>query len=113
MSWAGTRFGRGTRVIIDGETAEIVELAATQSGNEVILRDSRARILRMSQRELLLSDRVRVIPDADGPAADDPCETAGTVLGRLTPGQRARVAERAAHIEEVLTGYRSGSPELA
>lgn len=113
MSWAGTRFGRGTRLIVDGETLEIVELAATQSGNEVILKDSRGRILRMSQRELLLSDRVRVIPDADGPAADDPYETAGTVLGRLTPAQRARVAERAAHIEEVLTGYRSGSPELA
>jgi transposase InsO family protein len=113
MSWVGTRFGRGTRVIMDGETAEIVQLAATQAGNEVILKDSRGRIFRMSQRELLLSERVRVIPDADGPAAADPYETAGTVLGRLAPAQRARVAERAAHIEEVITGYRSGSPEIA
>lgn len=113
MSWAGVRFGRGTRVIMDGETAEIVELAATPAGNEVILKDPRGRILRISQRELLLSDRVRVIPDGDGPTADDPCETAGTVLGRLAPAERARVADQAAHIEEVLTGYRSGSPELA
>jgi transposase InsO family protein len=113
MSWAGVRFGVGTRVIMDGETAEIVELTATQAGNEVILKDSRGRILRISQRELLFSDRIRVIPDTDRPAGDDPYETAGTVLGRLAPSERARVAERAAHVEEVLTGYRSGSPELA
>jgi transposase InsO family protein len=113
MSWAGTRFGVGTRLVVDGETLQIVDLAATQAGNEVVLKDARGRILRMSQRELLLSDRARVIPDADGPAAGDPYETAGTVLGRLTPAERARVAERAAHVEEVLTGFRSGSPDLA
>jgi len=59
MTWAGVRFGVGTRLVMDGETAEIVELAATQTGNEVIVKDSRGRILRVSQRELLLSDRVR------------------------------------------------------
>jgi transposase InsO family protein len=113
MSWAGVRFGVGTRLVMDGETVRITDLVATPAGNEVVLKDARGRILRVSQRELLLSDRARVIPDADGPAADDPYETAGTVLARLTPAERARVAERAAHIEEVLTGYRSGSPDLA
>ena len=113
MSWAGMRFGRGTRLIKDGETAEIVELAAARSGNEVTLKDSpRPDPPHVTARTASL-DRVRVIPDADGPAADDSYEIAGTVLGRLTPAQRARVAERASHIEEVLTGYRSGSPELA
>jgi transposase InsO family protein len=113
VSWAGTRFGVGTRLIMNGEAAEIVQLAATRAGNEVIVKDSRGRILRVSQRELLLSDQVRVIPDGNGPASDDACETAGTVLGRLTAEERTRLAERAAHIEEVLTGYRSGSPALA
>ena len=113
MSWAGVRFGVGTRLVMDGETVEIVELAATHSGNEVIVKDSRGRTRHVSQRELLLSDRARVIPDVDGPAADDPYETAGTVLARLSPTQRSKVAERAAHIEEALTGYKSGSPELA
>ena len=80
------RFGVGTRLVMDGETVEIVELAATQSGNEVILRDAHGRIRRVSQRELLLSDRARVIPDVDGPSADDPYETAGTVLGGAYPG---------------------------
>jgi hypothetical protein len=72
--------------------------------------DARGRILHVSQRESLLSGRARVIPDADGPAADDPYETAGTVLARLSPAERVRVAERAAQIEEALTGYKSGSP---
>jgi hypothetical protein len=113
MNWAGVRFGVGTRLIMDGETVVIVELAATRAGNEVIVKDSRGRVLRMSQRELLLSDRARVIPDGDGPAANDPYETAGTLLARLTPGERAQAAERAAHVEEILTGYRSGNVELA
>ncbi|GAA0972158.1 helix-turn-helix domain-containing protein [Acrocarpospora macrocephala] len=112
MSWAGVRFGVGTRLVLDGETVEIVELVATKAGNEVIVKDMRGGRRRMSQRELLFSDRARVIPDVDGPEPDDPYETAGTVLGRLTPAQLARVAERAAHLEEVLTGYRSGSEEL-
>jgi transposase-like protein len=113
VSGAGVRFGVGTRLIVDGETVEIVELASARVGNEVLLKDTRGRIRRVSQRELLLSDRVRVIPDVDGPAVDDPYETAGTVLGRLTDAERARLAERAAHVEEVLTGYKSGSPQLA
>ena len=41
MSGAGTRFGVGTRLAIDGEMAEIVELVATQAGNEVILKRGR------------------------------------------------------------------------
>jgi hypothetical protein len=113
MSWAGVRFGVGTRLVMDGETVEIVELSSTQSGNEVIVKDSRGRIRHVSQRELLLSGRARVIPDVDGPATDDPYETAGTVLARLSAAGRSKVAERAAHIEEALTGYKSGSPELA
>lgn len=113
MSRAGVRFGVGTRVVLDGETVEIVELVATQAGNEVILKDMRGGRRRMSQRELLFSDRARVIPDVEGPEPDDPYETAGTVLSRLTPAQLARVADRAAHLDEVLTGYRSGSEELA
>src|SRR6266536_5677099 len=111
MSGAGTRFGVGTRLAVDGETAEIVELVATQAGNEVILKDTRGQIRRGSQRELLFSGGARVIGEAGGPAADDPYETAGTVLARLTATERARVAERAAHVEEILTGYRLGSPE--
>lgn len=109
MSWAGVRFGVGTRLVLDGETVEIVELMATRAGNEVVVKDVHGGRRLISQRELLLSDRARVIPDVDGPEPDDPHETAGAVLGRLAPAELARVAERAAHLEEVRTGYRSGS----
>ena len=34
-------------------------------------------------------------------------------LASLTDGELAAVCERAAHVREVLTGYRSGSPEDA
>lgn len=93
MSGAGTRFGVGTRLTLDGETAKIVELVATQAGNEVVLKDARGQIRRMSQHELLFSARARVIGDVGGPAADDPYETAGTVLAGLSATERARVAE--------------------
>lgn len=66
MIRAGVRFGVGTRLVLDGETVEIVELVATQAGNEVILKDMRGGRRRMSQRELLFSDRARVIPDVEG-----------------------------------------------
>jgi hypothetical protein len=72
--------------------------------------DARGRILHVSQRELLLSGWARVIPDADGPAADDLYETPGTVLARPPPAERVRVTERAAHIEEALTSYKAASP---
>ena len=112
MNGAGTRFGVGTRLAVDGEIAQVVEMVATRVGNEVVLKYADGQISRMSQRELLFSGRARVIPDAGGSAADDPYETAGMVLARLTPTERARVAERAAHVEEILTGYRAGSAEL-
>ena len=113
MTWAGTRFGVGTRLVVDSVTVVIVELAVTQEGNEVILRDGQGKIRRMSQRELLTSDRVRVVPDGDGPSSGDQQETAAVVLGGLTRAQREQAAERGAHVQEALTGYRSGSPEIA
>jgi hypothetical protein len=38
---------------------------------------------------------------------------ASVVLAQLSYGQRDALLEKAAHIREVLTGYRSGSPEIA
>ena len=41
------------------------------------------------------------------------CVPAGAALAGLTAGQRAEVAERAAHMGEVLTGYRAGHADAA
>lgn len=113
MSGAGTRLGVGTRFRYDGETVEVVEMAATSAGNEVVLKDGRGSILRLSLAQLLFSDRAVIIPDEAGPSADDDKEIASVILGQLDAKERAKVLERAEHVREVLTGYRSGSSELA
>ncbi|MFJ8310192.1 MULTISPECIES: helix-turn-helix domain-containing protein [unclassified Streptomyces] len=112
MSGAGARVGVGTCFRYDGETVEVVEMAATTAGNEVVLKDGRGRLLRLSLRELLFSDRADVIPDQPGPAADDAEEIASVVLDQLQQVDRHHVLERAEHVRELLTGFRSGSPEL-
>jgi transposase InsO family protein len=113
VSGAGVRVGVGTRLRYDGETVEVVELLAAADGNVVLLRDGRGGRLRLSLSELLVSGRAQVIPESAGPSADDPLAAAGVVLGQLSESEAARVVERAAHVREVLTGYRSGSAELA
>lgn len=49
----------------------------------MVLKDGRGRLLRLAVKELLLSERARVIPDGPGPLSDDPQETAAVVLGQL------------------------------
>ncbi|MGW5868311.1 transposase [Streptomyces sp. NPDC055239] len=113
MSGAGARVGVGTRFRYDGESVEVVEMAATAAGNEVVLKDGRGRLLRLSLKELLFSDRASLITDQPGPAADDDEEIASVVLDQLQASERGHVLERAGHVRELLTGFRSGSPELA
>ncbi len=113
MSGAAVRVGVGTRFLFDGELVEVVEMLGTTAGNEVVLKDAAGRrIVRVSMRELLTSSRARVVPDGPGPSADDPIETASVLLAELTDPERQQVQERAAHVREVLTGYRAGAAEL-
>jgi transposase len=94
---------------------EIIEMRPSQAGNNVILRapaDHR-RVLHVALRDLLASHRARIVADLHGPSADDPEDPATVVLAGLTDADREAVAERAAHIREALTGYRSGLSELA
>ncbi|MFE0332101.1 hypothetical protein ACFW08_35895 [Streptomyces sp. NPDC058960] len=48
MSRAGARVEVGTRFRYDGETVEVVEMVPTTAGNEVVLKDGRGRVLRLS-----------------------------------------------------------------
>jgi transposase InsO family protein len=114
MTAAAVRVGVGTRFHYDGEVVEVVEMLSTTAGTEVVLKNTtNRRIVRVSVRELLSSDRARVVPDGPGPSAADPDDPAGVVLAALTDAQRQQVRERAAHVREVLTGYRAGCAELA
>ncbi|MFD0348393.1 helix-turn-helix domain-containing protein [Kitasatospora aburaviensis] len=88
-------------------------MAATTAGNEVVLKDGRGRLLRLSLKELLFSDRAAVIPDQTSLAGGDTEEIASVVLGQLHEDERRKLMERAEHVREVLTGYRSGCREMA
>ncbi|WP_406126391.1 helix-turn-helix domain-containing protein [Streptomyces canus] len=113
MSGVGARVGLGTRFRYDGQTVEVVEMAATTAGNEVVLKDSWGQVRRLALKELLFSDRAVVVPERAGPSAGDVEEIASVVLGQLRHDERDVLLERAEHVREVLSGYRSGSPELA
>lgn len=112
MSGAGTRLGVGTHFRLDGETVEVVEFASLATGMEVVLKDGRDRLARMSLRELLTSDRAELIHDKSGPSPTGDGDLAAVVLNRLTKDEKKDVLERAEHVREMLTGYRSGSENL-
>jgi transposase InsO family protein len=115
MTGVNVRVGVGTRFLHDGDVFEVVEMWTTATGNELVLRavGGQRGLLHVSLRELLAGDRARVIPDLPGPSSDDAHDPASVVLAELTESEKEAVLERAAHIREVLTGYRSGSAELA
>jgi len=103
----------GTRLIYDGEGAEVVELQAAKSGVNVTLRigSGGRRVVRIALRELLDEGRARFLGESE--SRGEPVDVAGVVLGDLSDAERAAVRTRAAHVREVLTGYRAGDAELA
>jgi hypothetical protein len=112
VNGSALRVGVGTRLKYDGEVVTVEEMFGSAAGNEVLVRDGPGRRFRLSLREVLASGRAAVIPEGPGPASDDPRETTSVVLAQLTDEELDAVRERAAHIHEVLYGFRSGSDEL-
>ncbi|MFV8054728.1 Mu transposase C-terminal domain-containing protein [Mycobacterium sp. 48b] len=110
---AAVPFGAGTILDINGETATVMQLVPTERGNDVLVTDrGGARTYWIAARELLSSGRARIISSQEGPLSDDDVEVAGTVLANLTEQQRSKVAAKTGDVQEVLTGYRSGTTEL-
>jgi hypothetical protein len=110
---ASVRVGVGTRFAYDGETVTVIEMFPVGHGNEVLAEDRGGRRRYwLALRELLASERASIIADDLGPRSDDDIDVAGVVLANLTAQQLAKVTERAGHVREVLTGYRSGSVEI-
>jgi transposase InsO family protein len=112
MTWAGVRIGVGTRVMYDGEVYVLTEWLPTVEGTDVVLRGPTS-VCRVSVVELVSGRRARLLTDSEGPRPDDDIDPAAVVLGSLSARQRNQLSERAAHLREVLTGYRSGSSEVA
>lgn len=113
MTRPAVRIGVGTRLIYDGELADVVELHPAESGIDLTLRvgADRQRAVRIGVRELLDGGRARLIDD--DPDSDDQTDPANVILGSLSDVEMEEVRTRAMHVREVLTGYRSGHAELA
>lgn len=106
--------GVGTRVLYDGDIVEVVELIPNAAGTAVLLRNNRTQqVSRMAVAEVFNGEHVRILSSTPVPSSDDPVEPAAVVLSNLAAPDRQLVLERAGHLGEVLTGYRSGSPETA
>ncbi len=113
MNQATVRVGVGTRLAYDGEVVRIEEFFGVSTGVQVLVCDGRGRRFRLSLRRLLDGQDAQVIVDTPGVTAVDAAEPAGVVLAILDPAEREQMLARAAHVREVLTGFRSGSPLLA
>jgi transposase InsO family protein len=109
------KLGVGTKLSYDGELVEVVEMMPTAAGNQVVLRGlSGRRLWRVAVKELLSCEETRLLPVGQIESADDEHDQlVGVVLAELADHERDAVMERAAHIRELLTGYRSGTPDLA
>lgn len=135
MSWSGQESLRnraggtvmlrpGAMFVFDGEVAEVVQL----EGTRVTLRDAAGgwRTLRVADflaraASLEAAQPAHAVDNGGGPrdgaasggGAPGEWLPVGTVLAALSQDERAQVAERADHVREVLTGFRSGSPQKA
>jgi len=115
MSNDGIRIGVGTRVLFDGQLWEVSELLPAAKGTEVVLRayGRHSEVVRISLREVLEGQRARLCGEGAGPNSDDLVDPADVVLSAMTNDERDVIRQRASHMREVLTGFRSGSADFA
>ncbi len=99
--------GIGSRVVCDGEVCDVVAL----DGDQLVLCDPRGRAARIRVVDLVdpRVEGLRLL----GAESAEPVEPAGVVLATADEGELEAARERAGDLREVLTGFRSGSQELA
>ncbi|MFJ2217753.1 transposase [Streptomyces sp. NPDC101062] len=97
----------GGKIVRDGELCEVVAL----EGDQVVVQDARGQVARLRVVDLL-DPEVPGEPVA-GAEAVEAGEMPGVVLGTVDESALEEARERAGHLREVATGYRSGSAELA
>jgi transposase InsO family protein len=107
MSGQTAALGVGVRLELDGERWEVLEW----SGREILLCGENAqRLRRVGLAWLLSQPDLRVLGEQDADAAG---LSPAVVLGELDQAGRADLEARVAEVQEVLTGFRRGSAELA
>lgn len=115
MKGAGVRVGAGTRFSYDGEVVTVVELHAVDGMPEVLTRELRTdTVRRFALNELMDPGKARLLSEdlvVDIERAEG--EIASVKWSAAPESARSEVRERAAHIREALTGFRSGCAETA
>ena len=96
----------GSRLVFDGEVAEVVAI----DGVRVTLRVDRTRRFTAVQISRLAAS---ARPAGGTGPAGNASVSPGLVFGSLAGEQPGQLAERAGHVREVLTGYKSGHPDQA
>ena len=96
----------GARLRHDGETFQVVDFA----GRRITLQSAAGRERQVEIGWLLGHPSTELLGARLVPA---PLPAVGPEFAALTESEHAALAERAAHVREVLSGYRSGSAELA
>jgi hypothetical protein len=111
MKFAGVRVGTGTRFAYDGEVAEVVEMHTVGGMPEVLARELRTDTVRRFALGELMSERSRLLSEdlVFEVADDEGGETAAVKWAAAPESVRCQARERAAHVREALTGYRSGA----
>ncbi|CAN5720287.1 hypothetical protein BH09ACT7_BH09ACT7_09640 [soil metagenome] len=115
MNHARVRVGTGTRFAYDGEVLEVVQMHAVSGMPEVLTRDLRSdKVRRFALDELMDSARPRLLSEDLIVEASGVDSGVASVKWSAAPeSARCRARERAAHVREALTGYRSGSAQTA
>jgi transposase InsO family protein len=109
------RLAIGEELVYDGEHVEIVDIRPSARGNEILISSKSGKWVRLVAVSALLAPRGSLLPVGEfvDPGAEDEAEPLGPALADLTRAERNLVLQRAEHVREALTGYRSGSSELA
>jgi transposase InsO family protein len=112
---AAVRVGVGTRFVYDGEVFEVIEMHPRANMPEVLARELRTdTVRRLALDEIRPSDRCHLLTDDLDVEISHCTEYPPSVKWAAVSEQARREArDRAAHVREVLTGYRSGSATTA
>jgi hypothetical protein len=97
--------------LYDGEMIEVVELYAVHGSPEALVREARSdSVRRIAMSELMFSERSRLLSEEGlGQQEQLAAPTTNLLWSAATENEREEARGRAAHIREVLTGYRSGT----
>ncbi|ORW06571.1 Mu transposase C-terminal domain-containing protein [Mycolicibacter longobardus] len=109
------RIGPGSRLSFYGELIEIVEIRTGFGGNSAIVKTVGTEQIRRIALSTLLAYRHDEPNDEPNESGSSDCleDVAATILAVISESERVRIRDCAAHIREVLTGYRSGSAEAS